>query len=193
VSYGRLRDDQAEAVRQAVRGRKVIDCGAGDLGLSCAMAVMGAQEVIALDKDRMQTAVDARVRPVEGFFEGWVIDHPHDIIEVAFVSWPSNYSMGTFDRGLQAIIERAGKVIYLGKNTDGSMCGSQKLFKHLLRRELAVYLPSRPNTLCIYGRKLDAPRKGRHEELAIFDPENIWPYEEDAPHERRTAVRAQSL
>ncbi len=178
MGHGQLEHDQALAVRKVIRGRQVIDCGAGDLTLALKLAELGAREVIAIDKEPMPECPDPRVRPNRRQFSAW-LDSRKDPVEVAFVSWPTNYSMAMYDRGLQAIVD-SKTVIYLGKNTDESACGSRRLFTHFLGRELLVYLPHRRNVLCIYGGPLGYTRRGEYEERAVFDEQNVWPYEQDA-------------
>lgn len=49
------------------------------------------------------------------------------------------------------MLETAETVIYLGCNTSGSACGDRSLFSHLRERRILAHVPSRRNTLTIYG------------------------------------------
>jgi hypothetical protein len=77
------------------------------------------------------------------------------IIDVAFVSWPTNSPLSF--RGVEnptyallKLVMSAARVVYLGKNTDGIICGHPHLFRHLVRRPLLAHVPSEANTLLAY-------------------------------------------
>lgn len=150
MAFGKLSDDQREAVREHVRDRVVHDLGAGSCELSCELLNLGAKSVVAIDTKEIPF-VDRRIKRIRTAFECY-----REPISVAFVSWPINQE----DPGLPRLLRGAKKVIYLGKNTDGTMCGWPELFLDVLaKRKVEVYLPERKNTLIIYGAKLRARRK----------------------------------
>jgi len=147
MPYGQLNPKQRQLVAKTVKSRTVYDLGAGDLQLSRTLVDLGALKVVAIDKEApLSWDGEPRIEVRRTYF--------HDIkdvepIEIAFVSWPSNY----VDWGLINLIGRAQQVIYLGKNTDGTSCGSLPLFEHFKTRELLGHIPTRPNTLLVYGEQ----------------------------------------
>ena len=173
VPYGVFMTGQREAIRGVVRGREVHDLGAGDLMLSHELLRMGASKVVAIDKEAPRSLKgDSRIQVIEGYFHAYKGD-----IDVAFMSWPQNYN----DEGILRLIERAGTVVYLGKNTDGSACGSLRMFEHLVGRELLAHVPDRANTLIVYGKPLEEPREPVGEEMAALTVNHhMWTFEEVA-------------
>lgn len=174
---------QQEAIQEVVRGRVVHDLGAGDFVLAHELLRMGASKIVALDKEAPHTwKGDARIQVVRGYFHAYTGD-----IDVAFMSWPQNYN----DEGVLRLIERAGTVVYLGKNTDGSACGSLRMFDHLVGRELLAHVPDRANTLLIYGKLLAEPREAVGEELAaLASYERMWTFEEASRARAQVPKRA---
>jgi len=157
MSYGTLNAAQEECLKKLVVGKIVYDLGAGDLVLAHKLIELGAK-VIAVEKENffidnaltpnptMQASLEIEVR--QQYFQDM-----DDDIDIAFVSWPDNY-----DNGLLPILKRTKTIIYLGKNTDMSMCGTPALFRYLLTRKIEEHVPARPNTLICYSEQLDKPR-----------------------------------
>jgi hypothetical protein len=180
MPYGKLDRRQMAAVAEVVRGKLVHDIGAGDQRLSTLLVKLGAREVVAIDKEPSGRP-PKEVKTVTSTFVAFAAANPQLCVEqggfldISFLSWPVNHA----DLGMSHLVAYSKIVIYLGKCTDGMSCGWPGLFDHFLRRELSVYIPSRQNTLCIYGSKLSVPRAGEYEERAGLDWENIRPYEKD--------------
>jgi len=178
VSYGRLSDEQAKVLAKHIKGKVVHDLGAGLCELSVRLARLGAEKVIAVDKEPMPTVDDQRVVRRHGFYGSVAADD----IDVGFVSWPENRESIVLLR----ILEHATSVVLLSKNTDGSACGWSDLYKSFLLRKVLAYVPERPNALSIYGERLKSPRKPLGEEYAaITHPSQMRPLrfeeaEEDA-------------
>lgn len=159
MPFGKLIPKQAKVVSKHVRGQVVTDLGAGDLSLSKRLLKLGALHVCCIDKeDKPKGVLPARLSYAKAYFQDMGAESP---IDVAFISWPSNY-----DNGLITLIEKARVVIYLGCNTDGSACGTPHIFRHLLRRELLDYEPHHDNSLIVVGKSLDTYRSATGEELA---------------------------
>lgn len=156
MAYGKLSDAQRDALRPHVSGLKVHDLGAGTCELSRELLDLGATSVVAIDTQDMPF-VDRRIERVQDPFQLY-----RDPISVAFVSWPINRE----DRGLMRLVREAKKVVYLGKNTDGVMCGWPGLFNELVKRKVLAYIPERKNTLIVYGGQSHSKRKFLGEEHA---------------------------
>ena len=82
--------------------------------------------------------------------------------------------------GLLQLLARAETIVYLGKNTDGSMCGFPAVFEHMVGRRLLAYVPHFRNTLVVVGARLTEPRAPQHEELAgLLAYEELLGYDGD--------------
>jgi len=157
MPYGVLNQAQAQLVEHFVRGQVVHDFGAANLYVSCELLRLGASKVIAIDKDPVRfMSIPEGIEFRQVLFR----DVQDDPIDVAFISWPPNH-----DTGLVPILKRSRVVIYLGKNTDGTACGTPEMFQYLLKRK-AEYLPDRRNTLICYTDFLTVSRKPFPEEMA---------------------------
>src|ERR1700677_837613 len=129
MTWGRLDTAQAEALAAVVRGRTVHDLGCGDRVLSEAIVRLGAVEVIAVDRrQRTDWEPAPSVTSVRANFDEYAITDP--VIDVAFVSWP----VTRVEPSLLELLRRAKTVAYLGKCTDGVICGWPGLFRHFLGR-----------------------------------------------------------
>jgi len=169
-SYGQLNDLQREAVRPYLQGKVVYDLGAGDLLLSVELLALGALRVEALDKAPMPKPTDSRINTTRAYFE----DYFGRPISTSFLSWPANRD----DFGLFRLVEQSDTVIYLGKNTDMTACGSPALFKRFLKREVLEYLPAFKNTLIVYGPRRVSGRKPLGEEFAGIYNQTWFSYEQ---------------
>lgn len=141
------------------------DLGAGDFTLSAEMLALGAAEVTAVDRHVPDyVPVPPGVRRVTAYFHDWVGRAP-ERLGVVLLSWPANWRM----EGLIELIERTDRVIYLGKNTDGTACGWRELFEALRRRPVLDHVPDPANDLLIYGPG-DVDREPFPEERAALSP-----------------------
>jgi CheY-like chemotaxis protein len=152
MSYGQLNKTQLGVLAPLVIGKIIHDLGAGDLGLALKLLRLGAAKIIAIDKEynrKIFNGVPPEIELRHQFFQDM-----HDEIDIAFVSWPSNYNNGLLNVLMQTKI-----ILYLGKNTDGSACGTPSLFRYLTTRKIQIHVCSRHNTLICYTDHLDEPRK----------------------------------
>jgi len=174
MPFGNILPFQAERIRPHVRARRVHDLGCGhDLSISYELLEMGAKTVVAVDTyapdkiDRLKRNEQA-VSYTQDSFESYV-----DLVETAFVSWPSS----RHSPGLIRLLSSASTVIYLGTCMDGLLCGSPELFRHLATREVLEHEPDRHNTLIVYGEK-KVNRSLLPEELAGIDLSRIYFFDE---------------
>jgi CheY-like chemotaxis protein len=160
MPFGQLNKAQLKALVPLVRGKVIHDLGAGDLGLALELLNLGASKVIAIDKEYYNfNGVPPEIELRRQYFKDM-----QEEIDIAFVSWPANY-----DNGLLRVLMQTKIIIYLGKNTDGTSCGTPALFKYLITRKIQKHVQSRHNTLICYTDCLDEPRKAllQEEEAAI--------------------------
>jgi len=170
MACGKLFPDQIETIKPHVMGQRVHDLGAGTTDRASQLLALGATHVTLVEKEQLRGALDSRMTSIQCYFEEFTEEAP-----LIFLGWPGNYLL----HGLIPIVERAQKVIYLGKNTDFCACGFRELFEHFVQREVLEYVPHRRNTLIIYGGMLTQPRPWRGEERAQLEsPKRMWAYEE---------------
>lgn len=165
---GRLYHEQREALRPFLDVPMVHDLGSGDLSLAKDLVRLGAHKVVAIDKVQSRRASTAKVVPITCYFE----NYPGPV-DTAFVSWPHN----SYDFGLMSILRRARIVAYLGKNTDGTSCGTPQMWNHLVPREVLAHVPAKHNTLIVYGPELQA-RQYLPEEYAGLFQDSMFGYEQ---------------
>jgi hypothetical protein len=137
-------------LRPYLRGRVVHDLGAGNLALANVLLDHGAKRVIAIDEKQPRPPNDnARIEFVRTKFENYKAN-----IRTAFVSWPTNtvyWPDHNTQPALVHLISCASRIIYLGKNTSGVLCGTPALYRFLSKREVLEHWPEDANTLVVYG------------------------------------------
>ena len=167
MSYGQVTDAQANAIQPFVLGRVVHDLGCGDRYLSSRLVDWGADRVVAIDWAPLGPDRGPLVTTIEQSFEDYLKTIP--VIDVAFLSWPTT---GPSD-ALVELISGAHRVVYLGQNTGGTICGHPELFRHLMRRPLLAHVPDERNTLLVYGSGA-VEREPALEELAGVDLSKVY-------------------
>jgi hypothetical protein len=150
-------------IKSIVAGRVVHDLGAGSGAMAELLVELGARKVILVDHDEDEQRTPKGCERVTRSFFAFAATAPK--IDVAFVSWPPRIPAEV--AGLPTLCGCAETVIYLGKNTGGTACGSPELFEWFLRREVLHYIPENRNTLIVYGKVRGLrTRLPRGEELA---------------------------
>ena len=169
MSQGFIYEAQEKALRPYVKDRVIHDLGAGNLYLSTVLMLLGAREVIAVDKEPIHDGdygypakITAGITPVVSLVQD--LKQP---VAVGFVSWPVNWDIGLAD-----VLRDSELVIYLGCNTDGTACGDRSFWMQMIGREVLAYVPKRGNTLIIYGSKR-VLREPLHEEACALDTSTI--------------------
>ena len=137
---------------------------------------LGAEKVIAMDKDIRGLGPDPRIEVRQGYFHNLFSDwlrnpEERDLVDIVFCSWPPNYQTN-----VELVIALFERLIYLGANTSGSACGGEWFWKPLLNREVLDYVPRRKNTLCVYGPN-HVDRAPTGEELGALSTEVALKFE----------------
>lgn len=166
MPFGRLNTQQREALKPHVLASIVHDLGAGDLSLAGDLVRLGAQQVVAIDKEPYRRRPGPGINTVTCYFENYP-----GLVDTSFVSWPKN----TFDMGLLNLVRRSRIVAYLGTNTGGTACGFTQMWHHLSNREVIEHVPDEFNTLIIYGPSQQR-RKYLPEEYAGIFTDRMWLY-----------------
>lgn len=170
--YGLLLPEMEALLATHVRGRTVWDLGAGDLTRSRQLIGLGAQAVVAVDKEAMPEPGTRSILRMQTYFAQMPTQ---GAIDVAFLGWPQNGHL----LGLLELLRTCRKVVYLGSNTDGSACGNTALYEHFLTREVLEYVPHHRNTFVVYGEGQGASRdRMLPEEWAALHQDSLWTLEE---------------
>lgn len=187
ATYGSLMSWQEDRLRPFVRGRRLVDYGCGNLEFTLQVLGLGARHVLAYDKER--AVVPAELRHRLSFTQGCYLDRPPST-RTAIVSWPYNT-----DTGIDLRLHTAPRVIYVGRNTGGTVCGYVDFWLELFRREVLCYAPDEHNVLIVYGDYLEKRRKLKPEEYAAIAQRSYLTYEDahardewDIPKKWRTSV-----
>lgn len=161
-----LTHSQARCLRSVVQNRTVHDIGCGSGELSRWMAQNGAWRVYAVDKDigtLPKKFAQPNVVRVAASFAAYSKKLAGDVGDVAVISWPWDSKHD----GLVELLRKFTVVVYIGKNTDGSACGSNDLWQHLTTRALREEIPDQRNVLLHYGPEVfDKPALRSEEEIA---------------------------
>jgi hypothetical protein len=201
-SFGKLNRRQQTIVRHFVKGQTVFDLGAGTFSLSRCLVDLGAEKVFAVERATRASGLLEYGTPYEKVTvigsglkslarigrhhrraktgQGTIVSGAH--VTIAFVSWPSVEGprhCRTPDYSILEPVRKAKIVIYLGNNLDGTICGSEKLFRHLAKRKVLAHSPAKRNTLIVYGGLLRRKRELLPEELAGIDQSQIYRYDEE--------------
>lgn len=159
VAYGYLTPEMKKAIRPHVKGKLVVDLGAGDLTNARMLARMGA-DVIAIDKEPMPE--HPTILTWQSTFEDFERLQPS--VEVAFVSWPCNWRQ----HGLGNIIDRARCIIYLGLNDNKfTACGGPGFWAAATRHQLLKSIDHPKNNLLIWGEVPRSAPYHREEQVAM--------------------------
>lgn len=164
----------AKLLRPFVEGKNVWDLGCGDLTHAIRLLAAGAARVTGVDAvNRVEDGVldDPRVEFREEYLDFLDEVDTRDM-EVAYCSWPHQYGCA-----LREITDRVPCVIFIGKNSDGTVCGDRDMWDSLVRRRVLLYEPSRRESLMVYGRE-DADRPLLPDELAALNHERIWNFDD---------------
>ena len=167
--WTRLTEAQAAVYDAAVRGRRVVDLGAGKGGLSRRAREAGAASVVAVEPSEDWGPWDVRGVPRLREDAAAFLARDPDF-DVLVLGWPPAHPVP----GLDALVDRAPRVVYAGQCTRGSATGTLPLWRKLAARAVWAYLPSLRSTLIVYDGPLSAPRAPLHEERAGLDPWTIY-------------------
>lgn len=172
--FAKLTSRMKAEIHRIVRDKVVVDLGAGDFYFSELVAERGAKKVYAVEPDYLgHTSLLGGMKPelIDQAYHDLLQGHPKvqvvplyfeevknevpESFDIAILSWPMNSA----NKGLVDLLKKAKKVIYVGHNYDFTSCGDDHLFEYFMQREVEFIIEDSKNTLLIYGKELQAPRK----------------------------------
>ena len=165
MTYVQLDKEQTDYLRGIVKGKVVADLGCGMGMLTRKMACWGASMVHGVDKESFPWRNSKKVRWHQSYLAYWKM--PPEV-ELAVVSWPQN----THIQGLQEILQAVPHVVYIGKNTSGTACGTPTLMRYLSGRASIHHITQIANVLIHYGPGLRPFPYVYHEEYAATHQDN---------------------
>ena len=166
--YHQMRYELSPYVHQ----QRVMDLGSGNGVLANILLEVGAQSIIAVDKEDSGLKNTPQITFMHRGFDEVPLS---TVPSVVFLSWPSNH----FLPGLVPLVERAEVVIYLGSNANGNACGFRELFEHFLTRRLLLHLPRERNTLLVLGQPAKTIRTPTQEELGAIDQSQVYKFDSE--------------
>lgn len=169
-SWGILTAEQKLVVKSFIRGRRIRDYGCGNLVLTKQLLELGARHIEGVDVHRVRVPKDLepRLKVIYHFFH----ECPPSA-RMAFMSWPVNG-----ESGIEVALRQHTIIIYLGKNTDGRVCGSLKMWRELRRRRILAHVPAPQNDLIVYGGAALRKRRLLPEEFAGCCKDRVYKHDE---------------
>lgn len=162
--FARLDEGAMEVFARFVRGRDVVDIGAGRGALSTLALGLGASSVVAIDP-RMEMHSEDRLTVITDYLQ----DASDIRAEHIILSWPTNSPAPAFAARVESMISKCTSVLYIGLNDQFTVCGWLGLWRALRKRRVVEAFPvGSENTLIHYGEMLSASRQ---EDLLI--PEEL--------------------
>ena len=159
MSYVQLNGNQTRYLRDLVKGKVVADLGCGMGMLTKLMARWGATRVHGVDKEPISYRNSKRVHWHRSYLAYWQM--PSDV-EIAVVAWPQNSPL----QGLVELLQAVPHVVYIGRNTDGTVCGNPALMRYLSGRAAIHHITQLANVLIHYGPGPRPLPEMYHEEYA---------------------------
>lgn len=161
----RLTPAQLAVLERAVRGKQVVDLGAGVwASLSALCARLGARLVTAVEKQDFEADRSVMIALGVRLYQGEIQDFMRTLdgqdIDVALISWPW-LSMAPIS--IERLLERCRTVVYIGKNTSDVRCGSGKnvahaaFWQHLTKRAIVETEPDPIQVVTVYGPPYSSP------------------------------------
>ncbi len=200
-ALGQLKGKQARVLTPFIKGKVVHDLGAGMLGMAYKLVELGAAHVVAVDQDYKDKHTNhlnncqpwksgsSKISLHASTFEEFEKKNSKPI-KTALLSWPwaSTFAGHSGDEALVRLLRTATTVIYLGKNFDGTFCGSNTLFNDLVQRKVAAHVPDKWNSLIVYKTHIKRAREQLPEERAVYTNEVLW-YEDFYSRDGRPLAR----
>jgi len=167
--YGTFPPAFKKVIKPYILNQRVVDLGCGDCERSTILLGMHPESIIGIDQD--PTARSDIL--THAMYFGKALETVREFKPtVTHLAWPSNRELpGLIDLLVTHI------VIYVGCNTNGTVCGDPRLFRYLITRDVLVYKPLITNTLIVYGCVLPHSRQPYYEELAgLNNTDREMPY-----------------
>ncbi len=147
--YGKMTPEQLEALPSIIQGRHLLDLGSGDLERARLCLAHGAASVTCIDPTSPLDRETPGLLVIQRYAQ-WAVLNPQEIppYDMVLLGWPNNNDSPSPP---YIALSLGTPILYVGKNTDGVACGGPLLWRHLLSREVQLYLPGPRSILILYG------------------------------------------
>ena len=154
----RLTEVQRAVLLDFVKNDTVFELGCGDLSLAKLMATR-AKHVFAVDKDKPRNL--NRLPDNLTFFHNYFDEsHLPEHLDCVVTCWPVTNRC----KGFVELLQRAFRVVYIGRNTGDCTCGEHAMWLHLAKRMLFKEVRDEYNCLHCYSLVAHADLQFRSEE-----------------------------
>lgn len=172
MTFGFIAKEFESPLKEIVKGKTVLDLGAGDLVVANQLLRLGAKHIVAVDRDGFNGRHYARMEFHHMYFDQFMAMKKRPKWDVLFMSWPCNWDLP----GVQQLLDVSKKIVIISKCTDGSMCGTPKLWRYLSELEVMWCIPHPKNVLTIYNNKEEKRKLTGEEEAGIYQDDKEYSF-----------------
>jgi hypothetical protein len=141
---------QMRLIEAFCAGKEIIDLGGRDGSFACHLLSAGARKAMSLDHSKGLPRIIAKnLTHHVATFAGYHAAFPNRRWDVGIVSWPVKFA--SIIGGVIPILNNCETVVYLGKNSASTQCGSRDLWENLTDRELVKHIERNVASVLIYG------------------------------------------
>ena len=131
-------------------GKEIIDLGGRDGSFAYYLLSKGAKKATSLDHSkRLHRIIAENLTPHIGTFADFHSAFPNRRWDVGIMSWPVKFA--SLIGAVIPILDNCKTVVYLGKNSASTQCGSRDLWEYLVNRELLKHSERKAANMLIYG------------------------------------------
>jgi hypothetical protein len=169
--YWSLTERQLEIFSRNCMGANFIEPGCGNGTLAKLAMESGAKSGIGFDKESQSFPKHKNLRFNVSYASAFVNDYKGDY-DTVILSYPLDNT--SYSKQVMPLIVKAKKIIYLGDNFDGFVCGDRGLWEKLKSLSVSEYAESHRNTIIVYENKPRNDNLLLWEEEAGIDKSKIY-------------------
>ena len=141
---------QLRLIEAFCAGKEIVDLGGRDGSFACHLLSAGARRATNLDHSKgLHRIIAKNLTHHAGTFAGYHAAFPNRRWDVGILSWPVKFA--SIIGAVIPILNNCETVVYLGKNSASTQCGSRDLWEHLTGRDLLTHIERNVASVLIYG------------------------------------------
>lgn len=141
---------QLRLIEAFCAGKDILDLGGRDGSFAHHLLSKGAGRATCLDHSKgLQRIIAKNLTHYKGTFADFHSAFPNRRWDVGIMSWPVKFV--SLIGAVIPILGNCKAVVYLGKNSASTQCGSRDLWEYLLSRELLIQSERKETSVLIYG------------------------------------------